>query len=37
MVKDELITILEMTTKYSYEYLKSLTVEKLQGMYEERQ
>lgn len=36
MTKDELITVLEMITKYSYEYLKSLSVEDLQKLYEDR-
>lgn len=36
MTKDELIFILEFRTQFSYEYLKSLSVEQLQKLYEER-
>lgn len=36
MTADELITILEMITRYSYEYLHSLTMEQLIRLYEEK-
>jgi hypothetical protein len=36
MTKAELISVLEMITAYSYEYLKSLPLEELQQMYDER-
>jgi hypothetical protein len=36
MTKDELISILEMITRYSYEYLKSLSLEELQKIYEDK-
>ena len=36
MTKQELITVLELVTNYSYEYLKTLPIEKLQELYEER-
>lgn len=36
MSKDELISVLEMITKFSYEYLKSLSKEELEKIYKER-
>lgn len=36
MTKDELVSVLEMITLFSYEYLKSLPIEKLEQIYEER-
>lgn len=36
MNKDELISVLTMITNYSYAYLKSLSREELQDMYEKR-
>jgi hypothetical protein len=36
MTKDELISILEMITHYSYEYLKSLSLEELQKIYKDK-
>jgi hypothetical protein len=36
MTVDEMIVILEMTTRYSYEYLYSLTWEQLMRLYEEK-
>lgn len=36
MTKDELISVLEMITKFSYEYLKSLSKEELEKLYKER-
>lgn len=37
MTSDELRTILELTTKYSFDYLQSLSKEQLQKIYEEKQ
>lgn len=36
MTKDEYISVLEMITKFSYEYLKSLSKEELEKIYRER-
>lgn len=36
MSRDELVSLLEMITNYSYHYLKSLTTEQLRKLYEER-
>jgi uncharacterized protein YktA (UPF0223 family) len=36
MTRDEMISVLEMITRYSYAYLKSLSDEKLKKLYEER-
>lgn len=36
MTKDELISVLEMITKFSYEYLKSLSIEELEKLHKER-
>lgn len=36
MNRDEMISVLEMITNYSYHYLKSLTTEQLQKLYEDR-
>jgi len=36
MSRDEMISILEMVTNYSYEYLKSLSPEALKKLYEEK-
>jgi hypothetical protein len=36
MTADEMISILEMTTRYSYDYLRGLTTEQLTKLYEER-
>lgn len=34
--RDLMISVLEMRTGYSYEYLRSLTDEKLEKLYQER-
>jgi hypothetical protein len=36
MTADELRALLEMTTRYSFDYLQSLTKEQLQRLYEEK-
>lgn len=36
MTRTELISILEMITNYSYEYLRSMTLEQLQKLYEDK-
>ena len=36
MNQDQLISYLEEITNYSFEYLKSLTLEELQKIYEKR-
>lgn len=36
MTKQELISVLEMITNYSYEYLKSLEEEELQKIYDDK-
>lgn len=36
MTKQELISVLEMITNYSYEYLKSLDEEELQKIYDDK-
>jgi hypothetical protein len=33
---DEMIAVLEMITRYSYEYLKSLTYEELEKLFKEK-
>jgi hypothetical protein len=37
MTADELRAVLEMTTRYSFEYLQSLTKEQLEKIYEDKQ
>jgi hypothetical protein len=37
MTADEYRALLEMTTRYSFEYLQSLTKEELERIYEEKQ
>lgn len=36
MTKQELISVLELITNYSYEYLKSLDEEELQKIYDDK-
>jgi hypothetical protein len=36
MTSDELRAVLEMTTRYSYEYLQSLTKEQLERIFEDK-
>lgn len=36
MEKQELISVLELITNYSYEYLKSLDEEELQKLYDDK-
>lgn len=36
MTRDEMISVLEMISNYSYEYLKSLSPEALKKLYEEK-
>lgn len=36
MSRDEMISVLCMVTGYSYEYLKSLTLEQVELLYKER-
>lgn len=36
MTRDELIFVLEMRTKFSYEYLKRLDKEQLEKLYKDR-
>jgi hypothetical protein len=37
MTSDELRAVLEMTTRYSFDYLQSLSKEELERIYDEKQ